>query len=499
MELFKIELISLLTGVLFAINIVVSVHILLKKSSEPTSAMLWLFVIFSMPVAGICLYLLFGINRLKTVGLKVKLANQLIKAEIAEPVHTGIINYQYNQAQFAAELPADSTNLFNQTLDKLFPKKGPLSGNCVKLLHDGTTVYPAMLNAIENATNSIHLQSYIIMNDSVGKRILDALERKADEGLDVKVLYDRFGSYKAILAMFFKKYAKLQTRLQMSAFAHSTLFSPWRIQLRNHRKLMVVDGKTAFIGGMNIDQENEAKKAKIRRSTKYIHDIHCIVTGPVVGELQFSFLRDWYYATDADPVTIFTAESFPKLEKCGGVTMRVIDSGPGQSNEASFNNFMAAINTARKQLLIMTPYFIPNNSFVDMLCFAAVRGVDVKLIVPAVTDHWYVGYASQSYYKRLLRRGVRIFEKDGPFMHSKAMLIDGETGIMGSSNCDNRSFRLNYELDFVATGMDFTTQLERHFDIELKDTSEITLEQISQKNILVTLLENTCSLLSPIL
>ena len=499
MDLFDLESCTLLSGTLFLANLVVCIHILLKKCSEPTSAILWLFVIFTLPGTGACIYLLFGINRLRTVGLKVELANKLIAAEVASSVHTGIINYQSNQKNFSLNNYSESTRLLNKTLDMIFPLKPPLTGNSIKLLHNGTMAYPEMLRAIENAQSSIHLQSYIIMNDPIGRKVLDALEKKADEGLDVKVIYDRFGSYKAILAMFFKKYAKIGTNLQTHAFTHSTLFSPWRIQLRNHRKLIVVDGKTAFIGGLNIAQENDLQVTRLKRKTKSVYDIHCIVEGPIVHELQFSFLRDWHYATKADPVTIFTAESFPVLEECGDVSMRIIDSGPGQSSEASFNNFMAAINTARQQILIMTPYFIPDKSFVDMLCFAAARGIEVKLIVPETTDHWYVKYASQSYHKKLLRSGVRIFIKGGSFVHSKAMLIDGVTAIMGSSNCDSRSFRLNYELDFVAQSDAFGEQLGEHFANGFKSSTEITTTTIAEKKLYSVLLENTCSLLSPIL
>ena len=160
---------------------------------------------------------------------------------------------------------------------------------------------------------------------------------------------------------------------------------------------------------------------------------------------------------------------------------------------------MAAINTARQQILIMTPYFIPDKSFVDMLCFAAARGIEVKLIVPETTDHWYVKYASQSYHKKLLRSGVRIFIKGGSFVHSKAMLIDGVTAIMGSSNCDSRSFRLNYELDFVAQNDAFGEQLGEHFANGFKSSTEITTTTIAEKKLYSVLLENTCSLLSPIL
>ncbi len=472
------------------------IHILLKKSSEPTSAVLWIFVIFSLDAFGIIIYILFGINRLQTTGLKVELSNKLINSEKATPASKGMKNYLKNQIDFAVTDYNNDPKHYHSALDRIFLDKPLLSGNRVTLLEDGDTVYPEMLKCIKSAKSSIHLQSYIIMNDKLGRKLLNALELKAKEGVDVKVLYDSFGSYKAVWSSFFSKYKNINLPHQTRAFIKSTLFSPWRIQLRNHRKLLVVDGKKAFIGGMNITEEN---KKKVVKKSKYVHDIHCTIEGPSVAELQFSFLRDWYYTTTSDPAVLFTNKNFPVLSKCGESSIRVIDSGPGQCFEASFKNLTAAISTARKFVWIMTPYFIPDKAFVEILKLAVARDIEIRLLIPSTIDHWYVRAASKSYYRDLLESGIKIFEKRGDFMHSKAVLIDEEIVSMGSSNCDNRSFRLNYELDFVVSGDGFPNTLYKYFLTEFNNSDEVTLAMEANKNIFSTLKENMCSLLSSVL
>jgi cardiolipin synthase len=357
--------------------------------------------------------------------------------------------------------------------------------------------YPVMLEEIKKAKKCIHLQSFIITDDEIGKKIFDALQKKAENGVKVKVLYDRFGSGKAIFSHFFQKYAGKTPNFSIKSFMRVNLLAPWRVQLRNHRKLLIVDGSVAFIGGINISNQNITPSDSTKY--KYIHDLHCLVRGPAVGELQFSFIRDWCFASNTPPAKMISEENFPTVKAHGESKVRVIDSGPGQNPQASEKVFFTAASTAKKYLWIITPYFVPEKAFIKALYMSAARGVDVRIMVPLNNNHWYVDYACKSLYGTLLSAGVRIFEKKGNFSHIKAMIVDGQWTMMGSSNCDVRSFKLNFELDFISCGGRFIEDLHSQFKREFNDAGEVLLTDLRNKRFTRRLAENICSLLTPVL
>ena len=223
----------------FIIDLLIAMHILMNKHEQPVSATLWLFIVFSLPIFGVILYLFFGINRIKTLGLKIALANEVIDIEQKNRVHKVIGKLLAMRDKFVYQADKNSTDhlSYNKTINNLLPKTFPLTGNKLILLRDGTTAYPKMLAAIKNANSNIHLQSFIIHNDVIGKEILDALQQKATQGVAVKILYDKFGSMKAVASHFFAKYKNLTPNFQMLPFTITNLLAPWRVQLRNHRKL----------------------------------------------------------------------------------------------------------------------------------------------------------------------------------------------------------------------------------------------------------------------
>ncbi|MCP3968617.1 MAG: cardiolipin synthase [Lentisphaerae bacterium] len=490
-------LILLFYAVYLPIQLALAAHILFTKHEETSSAMMWLLVIILLPVAGIFFYLLLGINNLKNRGSSFKKIQEKVDNSKEKYLGKAINDYLNNLRQFIPKKNILSHS-HNRMLDRLLPERAPLSGNNLELLCDGTMAYPRMLQDINNAKHSIRMQSFIIMNDPVGKEIFDALEKRAKAGLDVKVLYDSFGSCKAYFSHFFHRYAhKKNPNLKIRAFSPINIFVPWRIQLRNHRKLLVIDGKIAYIGGINISQEN-ARFTKVPRR-KYIHDLHCRVSGPAVTSLQFTFLKDWVYATRSQFLEESAPEDFPVQGEQGNSIVRIIDSGPGQNYQGSQKAFYTAALTAKRSLWIMTPYFVPDSSYVKTLCMTAARGVDVRLIVPQNNNHVFVALATQSLYRTMLLSGVRIFEKRGLFSHAKALMVDEEWAFMGSSNCDIRSFQLNYELDFCVERGSFISDLNKQFLEELAESDEVTLSHVENKNFRKQLLENLCALLTPIL
>jgi len=472
-------------------DIATVIHILENKHEEPTSAILWIFIIANFHIVGIFFYLLLGINRIKTTGLKISKANKSMK-NARENKNCSFLPYLNLVSIFHSKTDKE----YMKILDRLLPETYPTEGNKVDLLEDGTHAYPQMIAAIENAKKHIHLQSFIIVDDELGNKIFEALERKAkNENVKVKVLFDRLGSSKAYSSHFFRKWTKNNPNFEIMAFSKFSLLVPYRIQLRNHRKILICDGEVAFVGGINISAENDANL-----KPKYIHDLHCKITGPCVGEFQFSFLQDWSFTTKTDPeILLSEPDYFASPDREGNAIVRIVPSGPGQSYEATKKLFMTIAATAKKSLWIITPYFVPDNSFLDALRIAAARNVDVRILIPENNNHWYVRYASKSLYNRLLRSNIRIFEKRGLFSHVKAVLIDGQWAMMGSSNCDLRSFRLNYEVDFIAEGENFINRLHLQFSSEFEESQEITLHDREKRTKIEEILENFCSLFIPIL
>ena len=487
---------SLYISILLAIHLSFAVHILFTKTDRPTSALLWLIVIFAMPGLGVILYLLFGINKLRSMRAIDKAAEEF------GPSKDILANYFMMQNRYTHRHDEDENGgnvqqSIRRIISRVLPESLPLTGNKIELLHDGTETYPAMLEAINAAQHSIHMESYIINPDAAGKMILDAMLEKARQGVEVKVMYDRFGSFKAMVSGFFHRYNRRSPgNFRITPFVRGKLIIPL-MQLRNHRKLLIVDGETAFLGGVNIQQENDHSSGLPAKAL--IHDLHCRIEGPAVSSLQFVYLRDWVSSTKQSLDSLLNDHVFPEPVVTGESVVRVIPSGPGQGPESSRNTFRASADSAENSLWIFTPYFVPDLSVIEELCMAALRGVDVRVVVPEHNNSLLVDLASKSFYRKLIESGVRIFEKRGIFSHCKIMMVDGEFIMMGSSNFDIRSFELNLEIDIMVEHGPFLEQVIRTLHGEMEKTREVKPEAVFSKSASRELIENIFSLLSPIL
>lgn len=476
-------------------------HILWTMRDDAYRTTLWIVVVVALPLVGTILYLFTGMGRKNYIAARLERARN----DFDEPAHPAVrrilADYHNRIQRFIALEKEDGevSTSFRVMLDRSFPESTPLSGNHVELLCDGDAAYPRMWQAIESAKHHIHLQSFIIANDRIGAKFLNLLYDKAEEGVQVKVIYDSFGSFGAIVSHFFRRYIVSRNKnMQIRAFSQWHFVAPWRLQMRNHRKLLVVDGRVAFIGGINISDEN-FRFLKKRGTAPAIHDLHCIVHGPTVGELQKSFLRDWCYSSKRDPAQILQENFFPAPRKSGDTVLRVIATGEGHEHYGTEKTFYVATSTSKRYLWISSPYFVPDRAFIKALRNAALRGVDVRILVPANNNHWFMKMASRAIYEALLTDGVRIFERGGNFSHAKAMLVDSEWAYFGSSNCDMRSFKLNYELDLIISSGDFLAQLKQQYQKEFQVSKEITLEDTANRPPVVRLVQTACALFTPIL
>lgn len=469
---------------------------LLRYRREPTSALLWLFVAWSLPFVGAIIFRLFGINRItQRVGHKESSDLELYRERQCRENGTELAYWRAVHQSLAAEPRDDFSRELNRSMDHRLRDYPLLDGNRLTPMVTGDQAFPVMLQAIDQATHHIHVQTFIIGNDRIGREFMDRLARRAAEGIQVRVLYDRLGSTLAVLSGFFRRYRNIPN-LEIHGWTHARpLRSQFHINLRNHRKLLLVDGRRAFIGGLNLQAAHTTRK---RRSA--IRDYQFAVHGPIIQELQYAFLRDWHFMTDAKPDTLLCAAFFPDLPRAGKALVRLINSGPTPSeNETMADVFFNAISAARRQIIIVTPYFIPPLFLSRALQGATQRGVEIRLVVPRKNNHPMAAWAGRAMYEELMLSGVRIYERRPPFMHAKAMVIDDTVALIGSANLDARSLRLSYETNLAVYDNDLIGRLKEIIWEDIAHSNELNAQSWRQRPVRNQLLENFCHLFAPML
>jgi cardiolipin synthase len=357
-------------------------------------------------------------------------------------------------------------------------------GNKVLLLKDGPATYQAMLAAILKARDHINIETYILEDDEVGQRFAQALIDKQQQGVQVNLIRDSAGTLNTPTA-FFKQLADSGIEvLEFNPVNPLAARTGWEVNQRDHRKLLIVDGRTAFLGGINISavySGGSFSKGKDRNpsagdgpeSPLAWRDTDLQLTGPVVAELQKLFLETWK-RQEGPPLQ--AKNYFPKVRKAGREVVRAIGSTPDESFSLIYATLLSAIASAETSVYITNAYFVPDPQLLAALEASAGRGVDVTLILPSTTDSWLVFHAGRSYYDRLLRAGVKIHERHGALLHSKTALIDGVWATVGSTNLDWRSFLHNHELNAVVLGQEFGHQVQAMFEEDLAQSDAVTLE-----------------------
>lgn len=363
------------------------------------------------------------------------------------------------------------------------------TGNRVLLLQDGPATYQAMFAAIAAAKDHINLETYIFDDDEVGQRFAQALMARQAQGVQVNVLRDSAGTFRTP-ATFFAKLAASGIRVhEFNPINPLAARESWQWNQRGHRKLLIVDGRTAFLGGINISSvysggsfkrgSQSAPKTPVADNLAW-RDTHLQLQGPVVAELQKLFIAAW--EKQKGP-TLASKNYFPPPQMAGQQVVRAIGSSPDEPFSLIYATLLSAIGSAETSVSITNAYFVPDPQLLAALEAAARRGVNVSLILPSQTDSWLVFHAGRRFYARLLRAGVKIYERRGVILHSKTALIDGVWATVGSTNLDWRSFLHNYELNAVVLGVDFGRQVQAMFDRDLAASDPILLEQWQQRSI----------------
>ncbi len=476
--------------------IAVTLHAL-KRRRNASATILWVFVAWSFPLFGPLLYLAFGIDRIPAKGLEKKVANQKMmrqRDERHEKKNSSFIAWHFEFRTPIKDAPQSYSEKLNRSLNALIPEHPLLDGNSIIPLASGDELYPHMLQAIRSAKNHIHLQSFIIHHDKTGRMFLDELKARAEDGVKVRLLFDRFGSTHAYLGGMFRKYRNAPN-FEICGWTQANPFKrQFQINLRNHRKNLVVDGHTAFFGGVNLANENTTGGGN-----KAIRDYHFKVEGPLVHELQLSFLRDWFFMTGEPIDQLLNNDHFPRMLSIGSARARLIDSGPSEPPLIASEAFFNAITMAQQQILIVTPYFVPTPDIIRALRSAAHRGVDVRIIVPEKNNHRYAGLASKALYEELLEAGVRIYHREPPFIHAKALIADDSVALVGTANLDVRSLELNYETTALIEDESAINALKLMIHEDMDRSSEVTLNEWLKRSALQKLGENLAALMTPVL
>jgi cardiolipin synthase len=409
-----------------------TLHVLLSKR-EVASAVGWIGLVWFAPILGAISYLIFGVNRVRRRARNLRRPDD-------DP------NAQSGGSDPAA---ADGLESLGRGVGRITGRP-LLAGSDVLTYRNGDAAYPSMLAAIEAAHTSVGLSSYIFRDDEWGGRFITALAHANQRGVAVRVLIDGIGGG----WVFSPAYHRLRSHgVAAARFMHSLL--PWRmpfLNLRNHKKMLLIDGRIAFTGGMNLADENVmATNPKMP-----VQDLHFRIEGPVVAQLAEAFADDWEFATDE---ALAGDTWMPAIAMRAGPSSRVIDSGPDQDQEKIEFAALQAVSCARCSIAVMTPYFLPDERLITALSLAAMRGVAVDLVIPQQSNHTLVDWATRTNIGPLLADGVRIWRSPPPFHHDKIMVVDGRWCLIGSCNWDIRSFRLNFELCMEVYDQDLAATL----------------------------------------
>jgi cardiolipin synthase len=483
--------ISALVGIAL---IVVTIPCVLLIKKNPTSAVAWCLLIFFVPVFGSLLFLLFGYQR--PLRRKQRHKQQF---EISNP------------AGRRPSLVARDTQL-NSGADweavarlarrfEAFPVK---SGSQAIFYHEGQPAFDDKMQAIREAKHHIHLEYFIFQPDDLGGQFLDMLTEKARQGVEVRLLYDAMGSHR-LSRRWLRPLIQAGGKCNVF-FALNPIRRRIQVNLRNHRKILVVDGRVAFTGGLNIGDEYVGKKTRYG----FWRDTEVRLEGPAVAGLQRIFTEDWDFAANENLLSdLYFPECAPAAPPRGeprrGVSpaitspVQVIQSGPDREPRGIREIYFAAMQRARKRLWIATPYFVPDPGLLDALCLAGYSGVDVRLLGQYHPDKWLPFFAGRYYWDDVLTAGVKVYQYWKGMMHAKVVLVDGEWASVGTANLDYRSMHLNFEVNALIYSPEAVTELERAFMNDLETSILLDRDAFAGRPLGGRLLDNACRLLSPVL
>ncbi len=475
---------NLLLGTLTLLGYVLTLAlvpvVVLTKKPAPVSTVAWVMAIVTMPFVGALAFLIFGINR---VARRVS-----VRQAAAEKIMRGLPQLASHHLLERNRLNATQREMLQLT--ERVAETRATTGNRVNLFPETPEAFAAIEAAIHSAQHSIHLEYYIWQPDRIGTRIRDQLIERAKAGVSVRFLYDALGSMR-LTEHFLQPMREAGIRVAPFVPGRS-LRERWSINLRSHRKIVLVDGSIGFTGGMNVGDEYLGENAHFG----YWRDTHLQLIGPAVLQLQEVFATDWYFATGEE---IDVTEHFPAPDNAGRIDAHVLAGGPDREESVFHTAYFGAINTARERITLATSYFVPTDALCTALKTAAYRGVKVRVLVSGPVTYWTSYHACRSFYDELLDAGVEVYEYRRGQQHAKTITIDGCWSMVGTANFDARSVFLNFEVGLSLYDRSLAEQLEFHFERDLEFSVRIDNDVWRRRSTWERLKENSCRMFSPVL
>lgn len=473
--------------VAFFVNLLLAIAVIFLERKNASSAWAWLLILYFLPLVGFILYLLLGRQLRKKhlfrwEGRKNIGIDKLIDYQI-EALQTNKLEYRLPETEKYNTLIHMNLAASHAVLTQ---------DNDIQIFTDGIDKFESLLQDIKNAKEHIHIQYYIFKLDNLGNRIMKALIERAKSGVKVRILYDEMGS-RGVKKRAFKELTSLGGEVEVFFPSILPLINP-RLNFRNHRKIVVIDGRIGYIGGFNVGDEYLGLNHKFG----YWRDTHLRIEGSAVHPLQTRFLLDWNQASQKHRVH-YSDRYFPAIPRKGQSAIQIVSSGPDTEWSNIKNGYIKLISSAKKHIYIQTPYFIPDEGFTDAIKIAALSGIDVKIMIPNKPDHMFVYWATYSNIGHLIKAGAKVYIYDKGFIHAKMIVVDDNVASVGTANIDNRSFKLNFEVNSFIYDKDVAQKLAEVFEKDLLDCYLLTDEMYNSRSLWIKFKESVSRLLSPIL
>ena len=478
-------ILTFLLGAIIILNITLGISIIFLERKDASATWAWVLVLMFIPIAGFFLYLIFGKpiskRRIFTWDTKARLGVKTAVQAQLRALEEESFAFKHEEIAEYEEL----VYLHLRNDDAIFSQE-----NKVEIFTDGEKKFNALIRDLEKANDHIHLLYYIIRSDQLGRRIAEVLIKKANEGVEVRMLYDDMGS-RSISRRYLRRLRN--AGVQVEAFFPSRIPKiNFKINYRNHRKLAIIDGKAGYIGGFNIGDEYLGENKKFG----YWRDTHLRVYGESVSHMQTRFILDWNQASRND---ILYEERYYAAVPAGDVGVQIVSSGPDSDWEQIKNGYIKMIMSAKEYIYIQTPYYIPDESMRDALRIAALSGVDVKIMIPNKPDHPFVYWATLSSVGDLLEAGAEVYIYQNGFLHAKTIVVDGKIASVGTANIDVRSFRLNFEVNAFLYDKELTGRLVDVFNDDVKQSTQMSKKLYDKRSLGIRFKESISRLISPVL
>ena len=471
-----------LSVIILVLNIFYTLSLIFIERKDPTTTWAWLLILLVLPGLGFVIYIMFGQNLSRQKIFKEKIRVDEDKRRSINDKYEGDIHHHDGGERFSDLRKMN----FNHSGAKY------TTNNNVNVYVNGEDKFKQLIKDIKNAKRYIHIEYYILKNDILGKEIIEELTKKAESGLEVRLLVDSMGS---------RKLTKKAIKKYMEVGGKFSIFFPGivphintRINYRNHRKIVVIDGEYGYVGGFNVGEEYISKNPEVG----FWRDTHVRIKGEAVDDLNERFLLDWCYASEEE-IEDYDKYSSKSNKDVGDVGIQIVTSGPDHKEQYIRNAYIKLINNAKKNVYLETPYLVPDSPILESLKISALSGVDVRIIIPGKPDHFFMQWAASSYIGELLEAGIKVYRYENGFIHAKTIVSDSTVMSIGTANLDIRSFKLNFEVNAFIFDDRIAKDGEVQFMKDIEESEEVAKEIYDNRSISIRIKESLIRLVSPIL